>query len=140
METARDKQIPVFGKMMQMACSSFVGTKKGPTVTGTRIGAGHPKIAESSGNAGGMVTTIASVQNILAIKYINESGAMSISFIGWIAFAGTTALVILALEYIYVRFRYRTKVQQIEVEILHMRNRMRSVPGRGSTPSPSSSP
>ncbi|OHT02381.1 Sodium:sulfate symporter transmembrane region family protein [Tritrichomonas foetus] len=69
-----------------------------------------------SGNAGGMVTTIASVQNILAIKYINESGAASISFIEWIAFAGPTAVTILLLDYGFLLFKYRTKVHMINVD------------------------
>lgn len=69
-----------------------------------------------SGNAGGMVTTIASVQNILAIKYINESGSNPISFIEWSAFAGPTAVVILLLTYLYIRVRYRTRVETIIVE------------------------
>lgn len=69
-----------------------------------------------SGNAGGMVTTIASVQNILAIKYINESGAADISFIEWIAFAGPTAVVVLFFYYFYTLFRYRTKIQYISVD------------------------
>jgi phosphate transporter len=69
-----------------------------------------------SGNTGGMVTPIASVQNILAIKYINESGAMSISFIEWMAFAGPTAILILIVQYVYVRFRFKTKVPIIEVD------------------------
>ena len=69
-----------------------------------------------SGNAGGMVTTIASVQNILAIKYINESGSTPISFIEWSAFAGPTAAVILLLTYLYIRIRYKTRVDTIVVE------------------------
>lgn len=68
-----------------------------------------------SGNAGGMVTTIASVQNILAIKYINDSGALSISFIAWTAFAGPTAVVCLLYDYFYVRFRFRTTLKTIHV-------------------------
>lgn len=70
-----------------------------------------------SGNAGGMVTTIASVQNILAIKYINESGAVSISFIEWIAFAGPTAVVVLIVYYLYTILRYRTKLEIIFVDM-----------------------
>jgi phosphate transporter len=70
-----------------------------------------------SGNAGGMVTTIASVQNILAIKYINESGSMSISFVAWTAFAGPTAVVCLLFDYFYTRLRFRTKLQTIKVKV-----------------------
>ncbi|OHT14983.1 Sodium:sulfate symporter transmembrane region family protein [Tritrichomonas foetus] len=69
-----------------------------------------------SGNAGGMVTTIASVQNILAIKYINESGAASISFIEWMGFAAPTAVVVLMFYYVYTIFRYRTKLVTISVD------------------------
>jgi phosphate transporter len=69
-----------------------------------------------SGNAGGMVTTIASVQNILAIKYINESSGTSISFIEWVAFAGPTAFAILIGQYFYIRFRFPTELRYIHVE------------------------
>ncbi|KAH0785827.1 Sodium:sulfate symporter transmembrane region family protein [Histomonas meleagridis] len=68
-----------------------------------------------SGNSGGLVTTIASVQNILAIKYINESGAASISFIQWIGFAGPTAFVILILTYFYLRLRYKTSSDELMI-------------------------
>lgn len=69
-----------------------------------------------SGNAGGLVTTIASVQNILAIKYINETGGISISFFEWVAFAGPTATVILFIYWGYLCLKYRPPYDSIAVD------------------------
>ena len=66
-----------------------------------------------SGNAGGLLTTIASAQNILAIKYINESGTTSISFIEWIAFGGPTGVLCCFFFWIYLVFKYKPMQSEI---------------------------
>lgn len=75
-----------------------------------------------SGNAGGLVTTIASVQNILAIKYINESGAASISFISWISFAGPTAAIILFGCYFFLILRYKASHENLKIDVNQRNN------------------
>lgn len=60
-----------------------------------------------SGNCGGMPTTIASPQNILAVGYINEDNPNPISFVKWMAFAFPSALVILFLFWLYLIIRFK---------------------------------
>jgi phosphate transporter len=71
-----------------------------------------------SGNIGGMPTTISSPQNIIAIKYINESGTTSISFLQWMLFACPTAIILLVINWLYITlvFKTNTKVLQINTE------------------------
>lgn len=66
-----------------------------------------------SGNAGGLLTTIASAQNILAIKYINESGTTSISFIEWIAFGGPTGVLCCIFFWVYLIIKYKPMQERI---------------------------
>lgn len=67
------------------------------------------------GNAGGLPTTIASAQNILAIKYINESGTTSISFIEWIAFGGPTGLCCLLFFWAYLIWKYKPQYTELQI-------------------------
>ena len=69
-----------------------------------------------SGNAGGLPTTISSVQNILAIKYINESGKFNISFFQWITFAGPIGLACLIYFWIYLIIKFPTKSKNLNLE------------------------
>lgn len=72
-----------------------------------------------SGNAGGMPTTIASPQNILAIKYINDQelhpDQNPISFIQWMAFAAPTAIVILILDWVYLLIIFRPSSSRVDI-------------------------
>ena len=68
-----------------------------------------------SGNAGGMATTIASPQNILAIKYINDSGTTSISFMQWMGFACPTAIVLLTLTWLYLIFMFKPSLPVLQI-------------------------
>jgi len=62
-----------------------------------------------SGNAGGMPTTIASPQNILAIKYINDGSRPPISFLQWAYFAFPTSLTILLCFWLYLIIIYKPR-------------------------------
>ena len=69
-----------------------------------------------SGNAGGMITTIASSQNILAIKYINESGKTSINFLEWIAFAGPIGLVCVLFFWVYLVIIFKPNHEYLQLD------------------------
>lgn len=66
-----------------------------------------------SGNCGGMPTTIASPQNILAVGYINENNPDTISFVKWMAFAFPSALVILICFWVYLILRFKPARDEI---------------------------
>lgn len=68
-----------------------------------------------SGNAGGMPTTIASPQNILAVKYVHDNTPISISFLFWMYFGVPCSLVILFLEWGYLLLRFKPQRSQIYV-------------------------
>ena len=60
-----------------------------------------------SGNCGGMPTTIASPQNIMALDCLKNYHS-SISFMEWIYFAVPTSLVICIFEWVYLILRYKS--------------------------------
>lgn len=68
-----------------------------------------------SGNAGGMPTTIASPQNILAVKYVKDSSPTTISFVQWMYFGIPCSIVLLVLEWIYLLFVFKPQRSQIYV-------------------------
>jgi phosphate transporter len=55
-----------------------------------------------SGNCGGMPTTIASPQNLLAISFINDGNPHPVSFIEWAAFGFPSSIVILFGMWVYL--------------------------------------
>jgi phosphate transporter len=60
-----------------------------------------------SGNVGGMVTPIASPQNILAVSFINEGRAKGISFLQWMGFALPPAVVLVCIFWGYLCLLYK---------------------------------
>jgi len=69
-----------------------------------------------SGNAGGMPTTISSSQNILAIKFINESGRTAISFIEWLSFAGPIGTVCLIFFWAFLKIKFPCNKDYLEIK------------------------
>ena len=69
-----------------------------------------------SGNIGGMATTIASPQNILALSYINEVSENGISFLDWMAFACPTAIILLALSWLYLSLRFKPRLYMLQIQ------------------------
>ncbi|EAY16298.1 Sodium:sulfate symporter transmembrane region family protein [Trichomonas vaginalis G3] len=68
-----------------------------------------------SGNVGGMCTTISSPQNIIAIKYINDSGATSISFLQWVAFAIPGSILFLLCLWLYLVILFKPTSNELRL-------------------------
>lgn len=68
-----------------------------------------------SGNAGGMPTTIASPQNVLALDYMRGSENDNISLIEWMAFGFPVSLLICISEWVYLILRFKPKRAMINV-------------------------
>ena len=69
-----------------------------------------------SGNCGGMATTIASPQNILAVSYIQSSGEAMISFLDWVKFAVPSSGLLLIVEWVYLLYMFKPFLNEIIVE------------------------
>lgn len=72
-----------------------------------------------SGNCGGMPTTIASPQNILALKYMHDSENISVSFVKWMEFGFPVSVLICLAEWGYLCLRFkpqRDRIVLMEVE------------------------
>jgi len=68
-----------------------------------------------SGNCGGMPTTIASPQNILALSYIQTSSDARVSFVDWMYFGVPVSLLLLLIEWGYLVLRFKPQRSQIIV-------------------------
>jgi phosphate transporter len=68
-----------------------------------------------SGNCGGMPTTIASPQNILALKHVHDTTPTRISFVGWMFYGVPVSLILLVAEWGYLMFRFKPERSQIIV-------------------------
>jgi phosphate transporter len=60
-----------------------------------------------SGNCGGMPTTIASPQNLLATSFINDNNPNPVSFVQWAAFGFPASLLILFGMWLYLTLMFR---------------------------------
>lgn len=67
-----------------------------------------------SGNCGGMPTTIASPQNILALKYMHDSEDVSISFVKWMEFGFPVSILICLAEWGYLCLRFKPQRERID--------------------------
>ena len=68
-----------------------------------------------SGNSGGMPTTIASPQNILAISYITSTSITKISFVEWMYFGVPVSILITFCEWLYLIYRFKPQRTHIVV-------------------------
>jgi len=67
-----------------------------------------------SGNCGGMPTTIASPQNIMATECLKSYGC-KLSFIEWVYFGLPTSLLICVSEWVYLIFKYKPLCETITI-------------------------
>lgn len=68
-----------------------------------------------SGNCGGMPTTIASPQNVLALKYMQESDTANVQFVEWMAFGFPVSLLLCIAEWGYLVWKFKPKRERITV-------------------------
>ena len=68
-----------------------------------------------SGNCGGMPTTIASPQNILALKYVHDNTTTRISFLDWMYYGVPVSLILILIEWGYLLLRFKPERSQIIV-------------------------
>ena len=70
-----------------------------------------------SGNCGGMPTTIASPQNVLALQYMESSEKVNISFTDWMCFGFPLSILICVAEWLYLVLRFKPLTDHINVAI-----------------------
>jgi phosphate transporter len=60
-----------------------------------------------SGNCGGMPTTIASPQNVIAAKVVHDAGT-HVSFLGWLVFGVPVSVLLCIGQWLYLVYRFPT--------------------------------
>jgi len=68
-----------------------------------------------SGNSGGMPTSIASPQNILALSYIQNNSPTRISFLQWVYFGVPSSVLLTFCEWVYLVYRFKPQRSQINI-------------------------